>query len=261
MQKNFGPVFILMVAQFKNQKKALMRNRYKNLTCAYCAVPNSSETADHIFARGFFNKRERDNLPQVPACKACNNSKSKLEHYLATVLPFGSRRNDAQTTLLQDVTRKLAENLKLFRLLSSGVEYKWGRKNGLWLPQMTIPFDGEKYKELFIFITKGLMVHHWNIHLPNGHEVLAAAIIQEGEHIFANLQGGNAQQRITGNLGNGTFRYEGAQGTDDPNLSVWKFTVLEGVELGGEGDGQISSVVYAVTARRECIEQLRHAMG
>lgn len=242
-------------------RPSYMSRRFRDKTCAYCTTPNSSKTADHVFAREFIDKRYRDNLPKVPACTQCNNDKSKIEHYLVTVLPFGSRRRDAQVSLWQDVPRKLAKNLKLLRLLASGVEYKWVKRNGLWLPQMTIPFDGEKYQQLFAFITRGLLVHHWNIHLPNDHEVLSVTLIKEGEPIFATLHNGNARQRVTGNIGDGTFQYEGAQAVDNPNLSVWKFTVLEGIELGGEDDRQISPAVYTVSARNEHIARLRQSMG
>ena len=45
---------------------------------------------DHVIARGFFLPSERGELPQVPACKQCNNEKSRIEHHLTTVLPFGT---------------------------------------------------------------------------------------------------------------------------------------------------------------------------
>jgi hypothetical protein len=51
------------------------------------------------FARGFFVETRRDRLPKVPACQPCNQVKSGLEHYLATVLPFAGRHADAPASL------------------------------------------------------------------------------------------------------------------------------------------------------------------
>ena len=42
-----------------------------------------------MIAREFFLPERRAHRPQVPACNACNNTKSLLEHYLMAVLPFG----------------------------------------------------------------------------------------------------------------------------------------------------------------------------
>ena len=54
---------------------------------------------DHVFARQLFPVSERDNLPKVPCCDQCNNDKSRLEHYLVTVLPFGAQHADSLSNL------------------------------------------------------------------------------------------------------------------------------------------------------------------
>lgn len=65
--------------------------KFKNELCTYCQVL-PADTADHVFARQLFLVKHRNNLPQVPSCFECNNDKSKLESYLATVLPIASRQ-------------------------------------------------------------------------------------------------------------------------------------------------------------------------
>ncbi len=39
-----------------------MSKKFKNKTCAYCSVPGSSETGDHVIAREFFLPARRENL-------------------------------------------------------------------------------------------------------------------------------------------------------------------------------------------------------
>jgi hypothetical protein len=39
---------------------------------------------------------------------------------------------------------------------------------------------------------------------------------------------------VNANLGNGTFVYEGAQGMDCPQLTVWCFSAFGGAKLGGD---------------------------
>ena len=75
-----------------------MSKKFKSQRCAYCAE-REAVTGDHIFAREFFLPSARANLPQAPICEQCNNEKSKLEHYLTTVLPFGGRHSASPKTL------------------------------------------------------------------------------------------------------------------------------------------------------------------
>jgi hypothetical protein len=48
--------------------------------------------------------------------------------------------------------------------------------------------------------------------------------------------GRNARDRANENLGNGTFTYEGAQGTDSPQMSIWLFSIYGGIKLSGDPD-------------------------
>ena len=57
--------------------------KFQNRPCVYCTTATAT-TADHVIARQFVSGPLRANLPKVPACSACNNAKSQLEHYLAT---------------------------------------------------------------------------------------------------------------------------------------------------------------------------------
>src|ERR1700693_690251 len=111
-----------------------MSKRFKGKTCVYCGAAPSTTTGDHVFAREFFINARRGNLPKVPACEACNHEKSKLEHYLTAVLPFGGRHTDSAQNLSTLVEPRLAKNAKLHSALSAG----------LLVPVSTLPIDGDK---------------------------------------------------------------------------------------------------------------------
>lgn len=75
-----------------------MSKKYKGKICVYCVEAESTST-DHVFARKFFLETDRAGLPQVPSCDPCNRAKATLEHYLASVLPFGARHSGARDNL------------------------------------------------------------------------------------------------------------------------------------------------------------------
>lgn len=71
-----------------------MGKGYKGVSCVYC-IEREANTADHVIVREFFPKNKRGDLPKVAACSECNNAKSKLEHALTAIMPFGSRHADS----------------------------------------------------------------------------------------------------------------------------------------------------------------------
>lgn len=93
-----------------------MKHKFSGETCIYCNNAQA-ESSDHVVGRKFFLEERRGNLPQVPACKRCNNRKSELEAYLMTVLPFGAKNADAAEILAKLVPPRLEKNAKLERKL------------------------------------------------------------------------------------------------------------------------------------------------
>ncbi len=95
--------------------------RYRGKRCVYCGRDGAADTGDHVIARGFFLPSERDQLPQVPACNQCNNEKSRIEHHLLTVLPFGTRRRLARlTNLCRDACSTMNACTAIFSMHGSG---------------------------------------------------------------------------------------------------------------------------------------------
>ena len=212
-----------------------MSKKYRNKTCVYCTT-RPSELGDHVFAREFFLESERGNLPQVPACSSCNGEKSVLEHYLATVLPFGGQHRDALRLLSERVPRRLAKNQKLHRELAAGMREEWAEgANGLIAKRMALPFDSTRIEGLFAFIVKGLIYRHWSILLPQGYGADAALMREAGQPHWERLRAHpNAGHHVSDDLGSGSFQYEGFRDIERPYISGWQFRVYGRVPLGGD---------------------------
>jgi hypothetical protein len=208
--------------------------KFKNKPCVYCGELNASETADHIFAKRFFLPHQSNNLPKAPACQICNNKKSNLEKYLTAILPFGAMHTDAAINLGTMVQKRLDKNVPLQRQLSEGLKKEWCIKKGILFPQMTLPIDNHKLNELFRYITKGLIWYHWEVILTLEHFVDAGTLTISEENIFCNMFNMNTKKRVSIDLADGTFKYEGVQGIDCPQISLWKFTIYGGLKLCGD---------------------------
>ncbi|MDH2406024.1 hypothetical protein QCM77_39950 [Bradyrhizobium sp. SSUT18] len=161
-----------------------MSKRHVGKICVYCGIA-PAETMDHVLAREFLPISRRANLPKVPACKACNNVKSEHEHYLTSVLPFASNHQDALVVLSQMVEPRLNRNAKLKGQLTAGHREQLTLQNGILVPAMTLPFDGDRVGELFKFITQGLLYHHFGVILDRQtHGVWAGFLNRRGRRFI-----------------------------------------------------------------------------
>ena len=211
-----------------------MSKRYKGRRCTYCAVDAASDTADHVFAREFFLPEQRANLPKVPACADCNRHKSELEHYLATLLPFGGEHPDTHTLLSEKVPRRLANNQRLWRDLASGASKVDLVEAGSKRRTTALPFEPDKLLGLFRLIARGLSFHHWDTVIPADHTVLASLVNPEYEPMLEQLFLGKGNAYARGAPGTGSFRYEGKQAIDHPALTIWRFQIYGGIRLVGD---------------------------
>ena len=154
--------------------KVQVSKKLKGKICIYCSKA-AATTDDHVFAREFFLLEDRNNLPKAPACRKCNEQKSKLpQHYLTAVLPFAGRHDQAVDNLMQNVTRRLPKNRRLSKDLVGTMQPAWIREvSGLFLPTMTINFDSGKLEELLKLVARGLTWYHWKTYV--GPEYYAAS--------------------------------------------------------------------------------------
>jgi len=187
-----------------------------------------------VFAREFFPDSKRGQLSIVPACEACNNAKSALEHYLTAVLPFGGRHPDSHAMLREAVPRRLARNRKLHRELVAGSMSLAGDEKGQRVESLVVPFDSNKYVKLFNYIARGLTAYHWQVVVPVGHEVEAVLLNPVYEPHYRRLLSLPAGARVDESVGDGAFAYRGAQAIDDPALTIWWFQTFGGLVMAGD---------------------------
>lgn len=213
------------------------RHRLSGETCAYCGGPAASY--DHIFPRAYFPKRWHAGLPVVPACDDCNNKKSGTEGYLGAVLLFAGQHSDAREHMLANGPPRLKGNLALHRTLAQGSRPIWLEDNsGLIKPTMTVPFENDQLVRFFQYVVKGLVRFEFNEALGRDDFISIHTITSvAGEPIFRDKLAGRAAARANRNLGDGAIVYEGAQGIDNPHVTVWLITLFGGL-LVPDRDGR-----------------------
>jgi len=225
-----------------------MKHKFEGQTCIYCGKA-PSESKDHIVGRNFFLVERRGDLPQVPACKRCNNRKSGFENYLMIVLAFGAKHQDALANLQKLVAHRLENkaNAKLLRKLERGFARSGGK---------TIPFEHAPLDGLFAMVAQVLAWQHFGVRLEDGYSAIAGTFRDDGQAFVDQLiSRGNI---VTDDLGEGTFSYEGAQSKEDPHHTVWKFRIYGGVDFGVADVLEPFSLTVAVTDRSTKIQNLRY---
>ena len=72
-----------------------------------------------------------------------------------------------------------------------------------------------------------------------------------------------AKTRVGDSPGGDTFSYEGAQASDNPNMTIWMFSVYGGLKLTGDPGAphEEASKIGVVTASQPFIDQFRKMIG
>lgn len=231
--------------------------RFKGKLCVYCSE-HPGVTGDHVFAREFFLPEARASLPQVPACDHCNNEKSKLEHYLTVLLPFGGRHAHAHNNLATQVPGRLAKNQRLAKELNTGRGRIWHIEGETCQPTMTVPIDPLRTCELFSQIGRGLAWYHWGTYLQAGHTSKALFLSNHGHKFFSRLFTMNAANRVQQDLGKATVSYSGVQAVDIPQLTLWRISFYGGMVLSGDPQAPnvVTTEIAVVTGPKRIVSLL-----
>ena len=210
---------------------------------------------EHVICKEFFLESDRGNLPMVPACEDCNTGKSKLETYALTILPFGSRHQDAQAYAAKNLPRRLRQNPSLKREIAKGTTKVWERQGDIVLPTSAIPVDDARINSLLVMIVRGLFMHEFGFALHKNWDAKVTMFEAEVEANIMNqaktLLGPNPVF-VTRNFGRGTFVYEGGNSSIMRNLSVWQFTLFGGLLLAD--DTLALSRFSALTSRNDDVQ-------
>jgi len=228
--------------------------RFKNLGCAYC-VEQKSVAGDHIFAREFFLPVDRDQLPQAPVCARCNNEKSKLEHYLTAILPFAGRHNQSCENLSELVPKRLSRNQALHRELQEGLMDVNLNEGGVTSKTIAFPIREGTIESLFGYIVRGLSWYHWGTYINPDNEIEPLILTADGGRFFQeNFFSLRPGKHVLANIGNGAVIYEGVQGVDSPQISIWRFRFYGGMMLAGSSEASASSEIGVMSGPPEAIE-------
>lgn len=222
--------------------------------CAYCGDP--ADTEDHVFPRAFFNRLDWAGLPTVPACQKCNNNKSALESYLASVLPFGGTDPDAKSRLATMGGRRLAGNRSLRRDLQRGMSRVWTQTDsGLLISTMALPLEPKRLTEFFGYVARGLVRFEFGEKLDPDDYVDVPTITEDaGEPLFRRMLTMRANARANRSFGNGAVVYEGAQGVDDPRITVWLIRIFGGLKFRDDAGRTHSTVFAAMTGPKRIVD-------
>ena len=135
--------------------------RHKGKDCAYCCKSKAATTSDHVIAREFFFEKDRANLPQVPACARCNNTKPALEHYATAALMTGSNHIHGDRYRREKVAPRLSKNRKLQRDMGIDDPPIWTEIRGIAQPIHVLKLEPDKINKLMAMIVKGLYYFHF----------------------------------------------------------------------------------------------------
>jgi hypothetical protein len=211
--------------------------KFKGKTCAYCCREGASAVKEHVVAREFFLERYRDRLPTVPACEACNTTKSALETYALAVLPFGSMLPHSPEYTEKNMERRLDRHPRLRLELGDGSSQEWIRENGGMAPVMTIPLDHERINTLIAMIVRGLFNHEFGFSLHHNWEARVTNFLPASEalllpRMIAGL--GPMPLRRDREVGDGTVSYTVWRSRYLKHCSIWQIALFGGLKVGGD---------------------------
>ena len=168
------------------------------------------------------------------------------------ILGFGGRHPDALANLDTLVRKRILKNAKLHSELAAGLAQSDGT---------AIPIDHTRLEKLFALIARGLLWHHWRMLLGPNYSAIAGVFSVPGESFLnqAFKEWNTSPKRVSRNLGEGTFRYDGAQATDSPQTTIWRLSIYGGILFGGDPAGP-GSLVAAVTGPDTLIQRLQSSL-
>lgn len=233
----------------------MARKKYIGKPCAYCGKDGISETRDHVVAKEFFLEEDRANLPFAPACGKCNGEKSRLEHYVLSVLPFGNRHFEARRYAEKNIGRRLQKNQRLRDGLVFEQSGLWEQHpNGVLVPTVQLKIDAQKVLDLISLIVRGLFTYHWNDTLDADWKADPAIFHPDfEERVIGPLKPYFAEPAAIaeGDLGRGTFVYKGLRSSHIPQISLWQLTLFGGLQFGGDAkfpDGRFAK--FSIVTRQ-----------
>lgn len=178
-------------------------------------------------------------LPQVPACRSCNNEKSSLENYVGSAVLIGSKHPEGNRYRREKVAPRLAKNQKLRFALNIDAPPRWVMVNGVLQQMHVVKIDADQITRFLGMVVRGLYKHHYGKVLPPEMTPHIAMFRPENEaYMWSGVSAYFPPEalRITRDLGHGTFTYTCVQSPAHEGLTVWVLGLHGNIRLHG-GDG------------------------
>jgi hypothetical protein len=232
--------------------------KYIGKLCVYCRK-NKATTADHVFPREMFQVTQRNMLPKVPACTECNNEKSKIEHYLLSVLPFGATHSNAKKALSIDTKRRLEKNKKLHNQMhqNKGKIFIVNEENTVE-KRLTVKFDGEQLHKFIGYVGLGLNWFYWEKYLPLNYSFISFTPSPTGVELIKELHSLSSSLVINEFIGEDTVKCKGIMDEINNGISVWSIQLMGGITIATDDKGMIfkNSFVTMITGKPRELEKL-----
>jgi hypothetical protein len=129
---------------------------------------------------------------------------------------------------------------------------------------MAVPVDPVSVESLFALVARALVWHHWKAYFTSDHEAQVLMLTRAGSEFFASRFFSMASaNRVHESLGNDTVSYEGIQGIDLPQVSVWRFKFYGGLSFAGDprAPGESSTEIGVVTGPKRILKPSLTASG
>lgn len=107
-----------------------------------------------------------------------------------------------------------------------------------------------------MFVAKGLLWHYWQAILGPEDRVAATVFQESGVSPLARtLSRLKPKARVSVNLGDGAFMYEGLQTVESAQCSLWRFLVYGGLYFCEEAKdpNEKASMIFAATGPRSLL--------
>lgn len=213
-----------------------LKRKFGDAKCAYCG--GECQSADHVPPQCLFANPKKEELIEVPSCIECNNSFSKDDEYLKTVLgivDFNEAHEEVKR-LQSSITRSFSNKEKkgfvqsFVRALKIIPRYT---ASGLYVGHAPA-FDIDKKRLLRVAerVVKGLFYHERQYRFPDNFVVTSSLVEdfvddlkcdagESGSALRRMVQG--VMSRPSVKIGNNVFEYRVGflDNHGEPNQSVW----------------------------------------
>jgi len=237
----------------KGKKSKANRAARRQGTCVYCGKAATC-TDEHVVPRGLFDKDAPlpDNLIVVPACRPCNERKSRDDSFVRDLLVADEANTGnplVQPVLKGQVARSMKKGWSDFSRIAqtSGRFLPVHSEGGIYLRHaFNVPIDWKRVNRFFQYVTKGLYWHFFGETFPADYQMDVRRLdLDLAVETIRDLQGRGVPGPYV--IGDGVFGVIHAlsKEEDDLHSGIWVFAFYNRVFMA------------VITGRKEFFDQFQ----